>query len=283
MLVPKVTDRLKEAPAMVLRTVFAGIGQLLMAADKVRAQLQEQLAPEPHHSPAGQAESGRPQPEATGKVTLLADRQGPGGQRAHTRPASPATPAAGRAPGSAAAPPPAATAAKPATRTARQAATKREPARPATAQPAPARRTAAKPVPARGTAKPAPAKPAAAEPVPAGQAPAEPAPAKPAPAKGTAAKPPPARRTAAKPAATKPAPAKPAATKSATTPAASPAPAPPFAGYDGLSVASLRARLRGQGPDGVQAMLAYERATAHRDDVITMYERRLARLAGETG
>jgi len=250
MLVPKVTDRLKEAPAMVLRTVFAGIGQLLMAADKVRAQLQEQLAPEPHHSPAGQAESGRPQPEVAGNVTLLSDRQGPGGQRA---------------------------------RTARQAATKREPARPATAQPAPARRTAAKPVPARGTAKPAPAKPAAAEPVPAGQAPAEPAPAKPAPARGTAAKPPPARRTAAKPAATKPAPAKPAATKSATTPAASPAPALPFAGYDGLSVASLRARLRGQGPDGVQAMLAYERATAHRDDVITMYERRLARLAGETG
>jgi len=253
MLVPKVTDRLKEAPAMVLRTVFAGIGQLLMAADKVRAQLQEQLAPEPHHSPAGQAESGRPQPEVAGNVTLLSDRQGPGGQRAHTRSASPATPAAGRAPGSAAAPPPAATAAKPAARTARQAATKREPARPATAQPAPARRTAAKPVPARGTAKPAPAKPAAAEPVPAGQAPAEPAP------------------------------AKPAATKSATTPAASPAPALPFAGYDGLSVASLRARLRGQGPDGVQAMLAYERATAHRDDVITMYERRLARLAGETG
>ena len=273
MLVPKVTDRLKEAPAMVLRTVFAGIGQLLMAADKVRAQLQEQLAPEPHHSPAGQAESGRPQPEVAGNVTLLSDRQGPGGQRAHTRSASPATPAAGRAPGSAAAPPPAATAAKPAARTARQAATKREPARPATAQPASARRTAAKPVPARGTAKPAPAKPAAAEPVPAGQAPAEPAPAKPAPA----------RRTAAKPAAAKPAPAKPAATKSATTPAASPAPAPPFAGYDGLSVASLRARLRGQGPDGVQAMLAYERATAHRDDVITMYERRLARLAGETG
>ena len=253
MLVPKVTDRLKEAPAMVLRTVFAGIGQLLMAADKVRAQLQEQLAPEPHHSPAGQAESGRPQPEVAGNVTLLSDRQGPGGQRAHTRSASPATPAAGRAPGSAAAPPPAATAAKPAARTARQAATKREPARPATAQPAPARRTAAKPVPARGTAKPAPAKPAAAEPVPAGQAPAEPAP------------------------------AKPAATKSATTPAASPAPALPFAGYDGLSVASLRARLRGQGPDGVQAMLAYERATAHRDDVITMYEHRLARLAGETG
>ena len=251
--IPKVTDRLKEAPAMVLRTVFAGIGQLLMAADKVRAQLQEQLAPEPHHSPAGQAESGRPQPEVAGNVTLLSDRQGPGGQRAHTRSASPATPAAGRAPGSAAAPPPAATAAKPAARTARQAATKREPARPATAQPAPARRTAAKPVPARGTAKPAPAKPAAAEPVPAGQAPAEPAP------------------------------AKPAATKSATTPAASPAPALPFAGYDGLSVASLRARLRGQGPDGVQAMLAYERATAHRDDVITMYERRLARLAGETG
>ena len=45
--IPQVTDRIKEAPAVVLRAVFAGIGQLLMAVDKIRAQTQEQ-----HTSPA---------------------------------------------------------------------------------------------------------------------------------------------------------------------------------------------------------------------------------------
>jgi hypothetical protein len=58
---------------------------------------------------------------------------------------------------------------------------------------------------------------------------------------------------------------------------------PPVPGYDSLSVTSLRARLRGLDPDAVRALLDYERATARRDDVIAMYERRLARLAGETG
>jgi hypothetical protein len=92
-----------------------------------------------------------------------------------------------------------------------------------------------------------------------------------------------AKPAAAKPATAKPATAKPATTKAATKRAAAkPAPTPPIAGYDSLPVASLRARLRGLRPDGVQALLDYERATAHRDNVITMYERRLARLADET-
>jgi hypothetical protein len=67
------------------------------------------------------------------------------------------------------------------------------------------------------------------------------------------------------------------------TSAASPAPEPPVAGYDSLSVASLRARMRGLDPDGVRALLDYEQATAQRGNVITMYQRKLARLAGETG
>ena len=40
--IPQVTDRIKEAPAVALRAVFAGVGQLLMAVDKIRAQMQEQ-------------------------------------------------------------------------------------------------------------------------------------------------------------------------------------------------------------------------------------------------
>ena len=40
--IPQVTDRIKEAPAVALRAVFAGVGQLLMVVDKIRAQMQEQ-------------------------------------------------------------------------------------------------------------------------------------------------------------------------------------------------------------------------------------------------
>jgi hypothetical protein len=265
---PQVTDRLKEAPAIVLRAVFAGIGQVLMAADKLRVQLQEQLgAPAPQQPPAGQAE--RQQPAAAGNVTRLSDRQGPGGQGPHTRPASPAPPATGPAPGSAeiprAAAPAATTAAKPAARSARPA-----------AKAAPAKAAATKPAPAKAAAtKSAAAKPAATK--PATKAARAKATAKPAPAKATDPRPARAKSAAAKPA------ARPAPVKSAAKPATGPAPVPPVAGYDSLSVASLRARLRGLDPDGVRALLDYERATASRDDVIIMYERRLARLAGETG
>src|SRR5262252_1297623 len=49
--IPQVNDRIKEAPVVVLRAVFAGIGQLLLTADKVRARAAEQVwAPD---QPAG--------------------------------------------------------------------------------------------------------------------------------------------------------------------------------------------------------------------------------------
>jgi len=37
--IPQLTDRIKEAPATLLRAVFAGIGQLLLAADKFRSDV----------------------------------------------------------------------------------------------------------------------------------------------------------------------------------------------------------------------------------------------------
>ena len=43
--IPQVTDRIKEAPAVVLRAVFAGIGQVLMAVDKIRAQMEQATSP----------------------------------------------------------------------------------------------------------------------------------------------------------------------------------------------------------------------------------------------
>ena len=36
---PQVSDRIKELPGQALRAVFTGVGQLLLAADKVRTQL----------------------------------------------------------------------------------------------------------------------------------------------------------------------------------------------------------------------------------------------------
>ena len=35
MRVPQVTERMKEAPAHALRAVFAGIGQVLLVADRI--------------------------------------------------------------------------------------------------------------------------------------------------------------------------------------------------------------------------------------------------------
>ncbi len=60
------------------------------------------------------------------------------------------------------------------------------------------------------------------------------------------------------------------------------APAAPIVGYDGLSLPSVRARLRTLDAGTLREILAYERAHANRADFVTMYERRIARLtAGE--
>jgi hypothetical protein len=52
----------------------------------------------------------------------------------------------------------------------------------------------------------------------------------------------------------------------------------PLPNYDELSVASLRARLRNLDAAQVKQMAEYERAHAARADVITMFERRIAKL-----
>jgi len=44
--IPQVNDRIKEAPAVMLRAVFAGVGQLLLAADKVRARAGQSWPPD---------------------------------------------------------------------------------------------------------------------------------------------------------------------------------------------------------------------------------------------
>ena len=52
----------------------------------------------------------------------------------------------------------------------------------------------------------------------------------------------------------------------------------PIAGYDGLSIASLRARLRTMDVTQLQVLLDHERSGARRDEFVTMLERRIGKL-----
>ena len=63
--------------------------------------------------------------------------------------------------------------------------------------------------------------------------------------------------------------------------AAEPAAAAPLPNYDELSVASLRARLRNLDVAQVRQCAEYERAHAARAEVLTMFERRIAKLEAE--
>ena len=63
--------------------------------------------------------------------------------------------------------------------------------------------------------------------------------------------------------------------------ASEPAAAAPLPNYDELSVASLRARLRNLDVAQVRQLAEYERAHAARADVLTMFERRIAKLEAE--
>jgi hypothetical protein len=80
--------------------------------------------------------------------------------------------------------------------------------------------------------------------------------------------------TATPPAATPPAPAKPEH--------AEPLAALPISNYDDLSLASLRGGLRSLDPDQLRVLIDYEQAHAGREAVVTMFERRIAKL-GSTG
>jgi hypothetical protein len=53
----------------------------------------------------------------------------------------------------------------------------------------------------------------------------------------------------------------------------------PLPNYDELTIASLRARLRNLSADQLGELIEYEKAHAARADVISMFERRIAKLA----
>jgi len=75
--------------------------------------------------------------------------------------------------------------------------------------------------------------------------------------------------------------AKPAAAAEPAAGAEPTATAAPLPNYDELSVASLRARLRNLDVAQVRQLAEYERAHAARSDVLSMFERRIAKLEAE--
>jgi hypothetical protein len=278
---PQVSDRIKELPGQALRAVFAGVGQLLLAADKVRAQLAapsdepaQPAAPSPEPaappaaSPPAAAAPARATPagssvappevtdpaesrwrslDKTGNVRLLHDGDPDLSTAASTPPAAAEPVAAETAAAETAEPEPAdlavPTAAEPAVPTPAQPAVpvSAEPAVPVSAEPAvPTPDEPAVPTPAE-VATPAPAEPVLAEPT-------------------MAVVPEPTEVTAT---------AEPAAATGADL---------PVAGYDQLSVASLRARLRVLDVTQVRTLLDYEKAHQNRADMVTMFERRIAKL-----
>jgi hypothetical protein len=211
MRVPQVSERIKEAPAQALRGVFAGIGQVLLIADRLRnkppagQQVPPARAPEPSVTRADPATSAAPPPQAPPVPTVTA---------APPAPPAPPTPPAPPAP--------------------------------------PAERVTA----ARNLDKTGNVRLLTSEEAGAGQ-------------------------TAPTTAAT--------LTVSEDTGAAEDAaltteagPGAPLPNYDGLSLASLRARLRNLDVAQVRKLAEYEKAHADRADVMTMFERRIAKLEAET-
>jgi hypothetical protein len=214
--IPQVNDRIKEAPAVMLRAVFAGVGQLLLAADKVRARAAGTGWPPDRTAPKGQsgAQSRWHTLDDTrsGTVPLARERASAANHSAH--------------------------------------------------HPAPASFDGA-------VAAPAEAQAAASAGPETTAAPAEPEAAAPAEPEATV----PPAESLEEPSAV--------ATLAADEPAAAAGPAddaPPLPGYDDLSLPSLRGRLRTLDAAMLRAMLAYEKAHAHRDDVIAMFERRLTKI-----
>jgi hypothetical protein len=216
--IPQVNDRIKEAPAVMLRAVFAGVGQLLLAADRVRSRAAGTSWPADRTAPKGRAQSRWHTLDDTrgGTATLARERAD---SYSHSAPRPSASTTTSPAP---------ATAARP-------------------ARTAPATSKTAVPAPAKQAAQPE----AAVQAMPAKQ-PASPA------------------KTAIG--------GEPTGADEPAVQAAPTADAPPLPGYDDLSLPSLRARMRVLDAAALRTLLAYEKAHAHRDDVIAMFERRLAKI-----
>ncbi|MFI6598900.1 hypothetical protein ACIBHX_21800 [Nonomuraea sp. NPDC050536] len=269
-------EKAKDLPMFVIQTTLSAAGQALLLVDRVKnsikglaakeeeEEVQETeapvekparrepviFAPRPSDSEPNGVAKTKPEPvifSPAGKPTPADE----------TKPLVTETPAAPE-PAAVAEPKPAAVAEP------KPAAVVAEPEPAAVVEPEPAAVTTASAVD-EPVAAPEPAAPAVAEELASAVA-AEPA-AEPA-EKPKTAKP----KAAAKPRAAR----KPAAKKE---PAVQDEPLP---GYSELTVASLRARMRGKTAEQIKDLLTYEQATTARPQVIKMFENRLAKLeAGE--
>ena len=279
---PQVTDRMKEAPIKALRAIFAGFGQVLLVADRARSRaLEQDTAQDAEHQPPAdqpvpaaaaqrpeskQPESKQPeskQPESkwrsldeTGNVRLLSDPD-----LADAGLAAAETTGSAGAAGSVAE------------------------AAPAEPDAAPAETDAAPPEADDALAETAAAAPetAAAAPEPDAEVSDS----------GIAAPEPHVVIAEAAAAAVGPgqelagafgAPAGPDTSGAAASPAGAPAAAAspaslPLRNYDELTFASLRARLRNLDTSQLRVLVEYERAHEARDAVLTMFERRIAKLS----
>ena len=250
MRVPQISDRLKEVPAQALRGVFAGIGQLLLITDKLR-----------NKTPAGndvpRARASEPT-ETVAQETVTVTDNAPDTVPAAREAAEPVATEAAKASKiskTSAAPPDSATA---------------EPARTPRVTKARdfdktgnVRLLGGADVAARAAAKTAKIGKAS------GASKADEA----SPAAGTGPAAAASLATDASPAA-------------ATTPAGEATEGagdsgPPLPNFDELTVPSLRARLRNLDIGQVRQMLDYEQTHAARPEVITMFERRIAKLEAE--
>jgi len=222
MRVPQVNDRVKEAPVQVLRAVFAGIGQLMSTADKIRNK------PAPAEAPAA--------PKPAAPRTVAPETVAP-------ETVAPETVAPETVAPKSVAPEPAAA------ETATVASVGREPVVPEIAPETATPKTAAPETVAPASVVPETVAPETVTPQVKPEAPVS--------SGGHVRLLPPDEVPAA-------------------AVAAGQLPVP---NYDDLSVASLRARLRNLSADQISQLIDYEKAHAGRADVITMFERRIAKLA----
>jgi len=279
---PQVGERMRAAPAHALRAMFAGIGQVLLVADRMRSR--------PAGPDADQSGAGKRQVTAL-RATAVESAPARPAAAEQLRPAvsAPADHEASRwrsldqtgnvriLPVSYQASPPAepipAEISPPAGPPPAQGGPPAEPV-----PPEPETIPAASPEPAAewaGSAESLPAWPGPAEPDPAESAPATSAPTEPAPAEPVLTEP-----SLTEPSLTEPSLTEPVTAEPASAADAGPAPLP-VPNYDDLSLASLRARLRNLDSGQVGTLLDYEQAHAARPAVLVMFERRISKL--ETG
>ena len=236
---PQVNERVKEAPAHALRAMFAGIGQLLFVRDRIRNKSASAQAP-------ADTETVTPEtvaPETVAPETVAPETVAPETVAPET--VAPETVAPETVVAETVAP---------------------ETVAPETVAP----ETVAPETVAPETVVAETVAPEAEPEVPVTAGghvkllPSDAAPA--APAAATA------------PAAPSAAPETPAVPEAPEAPAV-PAVALPLPNYDDLSIASLRARLRNLSAEQLSQLIEYEKGHAGRTDVITMFERRIAKLA----